>query len=739
MKLQTDSCKIGASNQAVSYTFTGAGRLASRLWARGTNTTYAYNTAGDLGTNFYSDGTPGVTNAYNRLGQKTNVMHGATTTTFVYDLANDMLSESNSGGVLNGLMVSNQFDAYLRRTNMVLLNGTTPMCQATNAYDTASRLALVSDGTNSAAYSYLAFSPLVGQITFANAGTTVMTTSKQYDFLNRLSLIASSPSNAFTYQYNSANQRNLALLADGSYWRYGYDALGQVISGNKYWSDETPVAGQQFGYTFDTIGNRTQTESGGDQTGANLRVAYYTNNTLNQITSRSVPGYVDVMGDAIATNAVTVNGVTAYRKTEYFREQSAVTNTSSAVWDGVTVVGSGETNTGHIYVPETPESYTYDADGNLLSDGRWNYTWDGENRLISITSLSGAPTGSQLQLAFAYDYQGRRIQKAVSTNSGGGSFSVYTNVFAYDGWNLLAEVGTSGSLVRGYLWGTDLSGSLRGAGGVGGLLEVSYYGTTTTNCFVAHDGNGNVSALFNAADGTILANYEYGPFGELIRATGSMAKLNPFKFSTKNQDEETQLLYYGRRYYNPSIGRWLSRDPIEEKGGMNLYGFVNNKVPNYVDALGYLDVDITEAIEWAEAAANQIVKQAVTHTATYSVVCPKGSSAYLLADYEKETDQAVTWSVSVGVIGIDGGSAHATSRSVIERYGCCGGCGFLSFNTTPWNIDKYTSTTSSGGGGANFGSASATWTLSTTVTVTTKFRHCKSPVPELYGIWEYTF
>ena len=56
-------------------------------------------------------------------------------------------------------------------------------------------------------------------------------------------------------------------------------------------------------------------------------------------------------------------------------------------------------------------------------------------------------------------------------------------------------------------------------------IEKSYYGTATTNCFVAYDGNGNVSALVNAADGTTVANYEYGPFGEVIRATGPMAKL----------------------------------------------------------------------------------------------------------------------------------------------------------------------------------------------------------------------
>jgi RHS repeat-associated protein len=50
-----------------------------------------------------------------------------------------------------------------------------------------------------------------------------------------------------------------------------------------------------------------------------------------------------------------------------------------------------------------------------------------------------------------------------------------------------------------------------------------------------------------------------GPFGELLRATGPMAKANPFRFSTKYQDDETDLVYYGRRYLNTSTGRWLSR------------------------------------------------------------------------------------------------------------------------------------------------------------------------------------
>jgi len=58
-----------------------------------------------------------------------------------------------------------------------------------------------------------------------------------------------------------------------------------------------------------------------------------------------------------------------------------------------------------------------------------------------------------------------------------------------------------------------------------------------------------------------------------------MAKPNPFRFSTKYQDDETDLLYYGHRYYNASTGRWPNRDPIEEQGGLNVYGFVRNAAP----------------------------------------------------------------------------------------------------------------------------------------------------------------
>jgi RHS repeat-associated protein len=226
----------------------------------------------------------------------------------------------------------------------------------------------------------------------------------------------------------------------------------------------------------------------------------------------------------------------------------------------VTVTGAGNSTTGHLYVAQEPEQFAYDADGNLTNDGRWAYTWDAENRLIGMTVNTAA--GPPYQLTFAYDPKGRRFQKTTLTNG----ISTTIN-FLYDGWNLVAALNSQSALLQSFVWGSDLSGSPQGAGGVGGLLEMSYYGATTTNCFTAYDGNGNVAALINAADGTLAANYEYGPFGEVIRATGPLARVNPIRFSTKYQDDESDLLYYGYRYYKPSTGSWLSRDPLNSVPG----------------------------------------------------------------------------------------------------------------------------------------------------------------------------
>ena len=268
-----------------------------------------------------------------------------------------------------------------------------------------------------------------------------MTTTRSYDYVNRLLSVSNGPAGAgqvpvsYAYQYNAANQRTQRREADGSYWRYEYDALGQVKRGAKFFSDGYPVPGQQFEYAHDEIGNRRTAKAGGDENGANLRSASYTPNNLNQYTSREVPGPVDVLGLAMGDNSsLTVNSAAPWRKGEYFRKEVSVANSSVAVWQAIAVAATGETTVnGNVFVPKTPENYTYDDDGNLTQDGRWDYTWDAENRLVKLVSKSGAPSGSEKSVDFTYDGKSRRISKTVSNWVSGAWQLESTNRFVYDG------------------------------------------------------------------------------------------------------------------------------------------------------------------------------------------------------------------------------------------------------------------------------------------------------------------
>lgn len=148
------------------------------------------------------------------------------------------------------------------------------------------------------------------------------------------------------------------------------------------------------------------------------------------------------------------------------------------------------------------------------------------------------------------------------------------------------------SLCHTYTWGLDITGNLNATGGVGALLEMTNFpsGGGTTDYFPTYDGNGNIASLVNAGSGTVAAVYEYSPFGEPLHAQVSDSTLAayPFQFgfSTKFTDAESGLIYYGNRFFNPKLGRFLNRDPFEEGGGLNLYGFCGNDGIDHFDVLG---------------------------------------------------------------------------------------------------------------------------------------------------------
>jgi RHS repeat-associated protein len=180
-------------------------------------------------------------------------------------------------------------------------------------------------------------------------------------------------------------------------------------------------------------------------------------------------------------------------------------------------------------------------------------------------------------ITYDYDCLSRRIGKTVDPTTG----DPVTTRYLYDGWNLIAEY-SGQTLAKTYLWGMDLSGSMQGAGGVGGLLAVSDGATT---CYPTFDGNGNVSEyLVYVADAEpetegeqpaagAVAHFEYDAFGNIVAdsySPGFDASSFAHKFSTKYHDSETGFYYYGYRWYDPLTGRWPSRDPIGEIGFKSL-------------------------------------------------------------------------------------------------------------------------------------------------------------------------
>ena len=196
------------------------------------------------------------------------------------------------------------------------------------------------------------------------------------------------------------------------------------------------------------------------------------------------------------------------------------------------------------------------------------------------------PADDRVKVTFTYDLAGRRASKAVYTWTGSdwSGTADYSRKFIWRGWLMQAETTGTGTPVRTYSWGMDVSGSVGGAAGIGGLESIRTHDTTTgaidETYWVVYDEHGNVTGLALTSDGReLVASFKYTPSGRFLGVDETSSSMTmsevtsicPFLFSTKYHDEETGLSYYGHRYYNPTTGRWLNRDPIAEAGGLNLY------------------------------------------------------------------------------------------------------------------------------------------------------------------------
>ena len=312
---------------------------------------------------------------------------------------------------------------------------------------------------------------------------------------------------------------------------YDYDALGRPTRRRDTWNTAAPKTTRLFTYN-------SRGELVGDQLRPGGRFGYQYDNIGNR------------------KEAFEFGSTTDYETDELNRYAGIAGNGAAA------------------FVPQ------YDADGNQTlvktSTGIWTVTYNAENRPVKFESEDGGTT-----VECAYDSMGRRFEKKVTV---GGTTGFHAR-YLYRDYLQVAECDLTGetpALVRSYLWDPSEPEATR----VLAMTRWEANGTQVKeHLYCMHDAMKNVTSLFGEARGR-RALYEYRPYGGLVTSEGNMAQENKFRFSCEYMDDELGLIYYNYRHLNPNDGRWISRDPIAEQGGWNLFAFVkNNSIINF-DYLG---------------------------------------------------------------------------------------------------------------------------------------------------------
>ena len=316
---------------------------------------------------------------------------------------------------------------------------------------------------------------------------------------------------------------------------YDYDALGRPTRRRDTWNTAAPKTTRLFTYN-------SRGELIGDQLRPGGRFGYQYDNIGNR------------------KEAFEFGNTTDYETDELNRYAGIVRNGGEAF---------------------TPQ---YDADGNQTlvktSTGIWTVTYNAENRPVKFESEDGGTT-----VECAYDSMGRRFEKKVTV---GGTTNFHAR-YLYRDYLQVAECDLTGetpALVRSYLWDPSEPEATR-------VLSMTRWEANGTqekeHLYCMHDAMKNVTSLFGEARGR-RALYEYRPYGGLVTSEGNMAEENKFRFSCEYMDDELGLIYYNYRHLNPRDGRWISRDPIMEQGGWNLYSYIYNSPTISNDIIGLYTV-----------------------------------------------------------------------------------------------------------------------------------------------------
>ena len=376
---------------------------------------------------------------------------------------------------------------------------------------------------------------------------------------------------------------------------YGYNLRSEVVSARRT-KGGASVRGFDEDFSYDPIGNHVATTNY-DETGSAI-VSEYTANSLNQYTSRTVPGVAAARGFALTNATVTVNESPTWRLGEYFYGSDEFDNSQSSV-DAALVTAAAlasPTNgpdevasvTSRVHIAKSPQHFEYDDDGNqtlvTTKTGTWRVKYNGENRPVRWERLNSSTPNSNTPslITMTFDHQGRR-RSYIETSAVGTTNRL--DRFTYDNYLCIArnrwqQDGTS--VADRFVWDPTEPVATR---------PLVFYQPNAPHQLYSIDGNKNVSELVSSADGSISAHYEYAPFGEVILSSGDLALTNQFRFSSEYADDAISLVYYNFRHLDPVIGRWLQSDPMMQFA--NPYVFCANCGSYCFDWIGLESVPIT--------------------------------------------------------------------------------------------------------------------------------------------------
>lgn len=230
--------------------------------------------------------------------------------------------------------------------------------------------------------------------------------------------------------------------------------------------------------------------------------------------------------------------------------------------------------------------YIYDPCGRMIyrkeGSPQTSFQYDALDRLIEVNC-----NGQKIR--YTYDYAHRRLVKEVDG---------LKTFFLYQGQNEVGEQDEKGDWTN-----LRILGAGRGAE-IGAAIGIELEGVPH---IPIHSSTGSLALLLDLK-GEIAESYHTTAFGE----EGSNAYKNPWRFSSKRIDSETAFIFFGRRYYIPQLGRWLTPDPLEEQGSANLYAFVSANPLNHIDLYG-LSVERPSLFQKLAKAVGSLLKGVGDH------------------------------------------------------------------------------------------------------------------------------